>query len=204
MKPDRSSRIPSHEWHFASEAEIYNRLLDEQQDNPLLSPQKWLVSLDGRRADAGRSGEFSFSCDSKLLSCQAFLIGVVDGIAPEWTAGSEKSVEEWSQEARQPHNEQSPYGDEGQTQRALLRTLFFDPLDDSKQASSIFEISGLSSEAEKVTGTASIKGESGGEPVQNTNDQEWDPQTSAGSFPRFESLRNCIGSFRLGGKAFKE
>jgi hypothetical protein len=209
LKPDRSSHIPSHEWYFASEEGIYNRLIEEQQDNPLLSPQKWLSSLDGRRADAGKSGEFRFSGDSRLLTCQGFLIGVVDGIAPEWVhgVGSENNEAKWLEESVQPQCDQSPYGDESQTLRALLRTLFFDPLDDSKQKSLIFNIPWLGGEAEKVKCAASGEGSPSEDLEKITTqlvNQGWDPRTGVRSFPRFESLRHRIGSFRMGGKPFKE
>ncbi|KAH7399094.1 heterokaryon incompatibility protein-domain-containing protein [Phaeosphaeria sp. MPI-PUGE-AT-0046c] len=191
LKPDRSSHIPSHEWHFASEEGIYNQLIDEQQDNPLLPPQKWLASVNNRRSDGGKPGQISFSNDSRLLTCQGIMIGVVDGIAPEWGSGAETENSEmkWPEALRQPQCEQSPYGDERQTEQALLRTLLFDPLNDCKHESLIYK------------GNEVRKGDLDKEPRVV---QHWDQKTWVGSFPKFESLRDRIGEFRLGSTPLKD
>jgi len=141
LNPDRSLHIPSHEWYFANEEGIYDQFIDEKQDNLPLTSEEWVPSLEGRRADGGRPRNFCFSKDGTLLSCQAVSIGVVDGIAPEWGCESDdKEAEKWPDTIVQPRHNQSPYDGEDVTAAALLRTMFFYPLDDEKQKAQVFQI----------------------------------------------------------------
>lgn len=200
---DRSGTVPSNDWHFV--AEEYETTGEETTGNPLMGSRPWIATLEGRRADAGRQGTIEFLKNSENLSCQAILIGCVDGIAPELFNEGDNPEAKWPARIVQPQFSESPYATEEKTVDALLRTLLFDPKDDCIHRSLVMTVPWFGEEADNDAAAGTfVMGEKSQAFKKQLEEHGWDLFMQSGQFFNFEVARRCLGLFRVGGKPFKD
>jgi hypothetical protein len=152
-------------------------------------------------ADRQRMFTISFP-EPPLLTCQGLRIGMIDGIAASPVGGSATKAD---RNQVQPECEQSPYGNDEATSRALVHTLFAHHAWGDEGGASFLHIPWLA-------------GDSYATPVDVTAFDAKDPAIKAmpvmadnnwffvyrEQFISFEVYRRNVGSFRMAGKPFKD
>ncbi|ORY16829.1 heterokaryon incompatibility protein-domain-containing protein [Clohesyomyces aquaticus] len=225
LKPDRTSTIPNNEWHFFQDADIWEKGLGESDPVPNKGKQgivadtvsdstpstnisrPWITTLEGRRADGGRKSKVNLFADDELLACQGFVIGHVDGIAPEILIDDAGSLDgRWPEDMVQPKRDmtlESPYKNDDEAANALLRTLLFDPLDECDKRSLLLTVPWLGEEADENARSGEFTINEHGF-IQELIEHGWDARMFVGQFLLYELARRRLGLFRLGHKRLKD
>jgi hypothetical protein len=202
LSMDRSGTVPSNDNHFVGEDLNWPEM---GSGNPLLQSRSWVATLIGRRSDAGKKGIIGFINNYKHLSCQAILVGCVEGIAPECGYEGENPEGKEPERIIQPQTSVSPYGNEKETVDALLRTLLFDPLDDCINRLRILKVPWFGEDVDHDAETGSYTTtEKTFVCVKLLAEYGWDESTWSNGLYLFEGARRHLGLYRVGGKPFKE
>lgn len=99
--------------------------------------REWNDRTNAFRSDGGRNPKIGFSGEDKLLSCEGFCIGMVDGMAVELPSATiMSSVPE---QFTHPMADKTPYSDESEATKAILRTLGLDPSGEETEDSGLFQ-----------------------------------------------------------------
>ncbi|KAF2265198.1 hypothetical protein CC78DRAFT_208662 [Lojkania enalia] len=208
LQPDRSGTVPPLDWNFSQDEHIWRTTNESEQENITLLSRSYTCAVGSKRADAGRVGDIQFSSDEKFLFCQGLLISSIDGVAPEWPALNHEDRSRkinLSEEMIQSRVRHSPYGDEKETANALLRTMLFDPMDENDQKSAIFSVPWFGEEADENAAAGHLTFEERSVTfLRQLIDNGWDGRLFLGPMGLFEELRRRLGSFQIGGKAFKD
>jgi hypothetical protein len=201
---DRSGTVPSNDEHFVGE-DPTRFWLEEGNGNPLLQSRPWVATLVDRRSDAGKKGRIAFLNNYKHLSCQAILVGCVDGIAPECGYEGENPDGKEPERIIQPQTNASPYGNEKETVDALLRTLLFDPFDDCINRSRVLEVPWFGEDADHDAKTGSFTvTEKTFVCINMLEEYGWDESMWSNDLYLFEWARRHLGLYKVGGKPFKD
>ncbi|OCL00719.1 uncharacterized protein K441DRAFT_672365 [Cenococcum geophilum 1.58] len=131
IAPDRVSLL--HDWHIYS----YN-----QFDKAYRSLHQIINTSRESRADGGRKSRFKILDKSSILACSGVLIGKVDGMASDMPALGALSFSNC--EHVQPQHQHNPYGDDKATSRALVHTLFANPVWGDSEHAALLHIPWLS------------------------------------------------------------
>lgn len=183
-----------HDWHTYG----YN-----QFENAYKDLNQMIEASRKARADGGRRSSVEFVEDSSILNCSGILLGKVDGLASEMP---DHGAEGYSnQEHIQPRYQHNPYGDDEATSRALIHTLFANPLWGDSEESSLFNIPWLSGESYSTEPDQlyAIDNEFRAK-YSHMNQLGWDFLFIYGNYFSFEAYRRRLGRFRVGGKRFQD
>ncbi|KAF2679706.1 HET-domain-containing protein [Lentithecium fluviatile CBS 122367] len=159
------------------------------------------------RADGGRKAAVEFLDNSTTLTCSGFLIGEVDGMASEMPTlpTTERVCIKYSDNDHiQPKSQCSPYGDESATKRAIVHTMFANPVWGDSEEASLFSIPWLSGD-DYITDPANpyYWRDDWKEKARAMYNSSWNSIFHFG-FLSFEIFRRRLGYFRLGGKRFQD
>ncbi|KAF2677497.1 HET-domain-containing protein [Lentithecium fluviatile CBS 122367] len=201
---DRGGVVPNLEWHFACHGKLWESH-EENQGRPLTVSKPWDATLEGRRADGGRRAIIEFLEHETLFGCKGIMIGRVDGIAPEYPLQDSHPENKGPRGLVQPQTDEGPYQTAEEIKWALLRTLLFDPLEESVRTSLVLTVPWFGAEADELSDPAgTCYGPKSFEFMAELIAKGWDGQMFLGFFLAFEQMRRHLALYRLGGKPFKE
>lgn len=175
IAPDRVSLL--HDWHIYS----YN-----QFDKAYRSLHQIINTSRESRADGGRKSRFKILDKSSILACSGVLIGKVDGMASDMPALGALSFS-------------------NSTSRALVHTLFANPVWGDSEHAALLHIPWLSgkSYSTDLNHKFSID-DNQKENFQQMHQDGWGFIFSYGNFFSFELFCCRLGRFRIGGKRFQD
>lgn len=132
LKPIRTTGASnSSEWYFGVE-EGY-----ETVEEPNRMIREWNDRTSTFRSDGGRNPNVRFLGEDKLLSCEGFCIGRVDGMAVEPPSATTMSSK--PEQFIRPTSNRTPYSNTSEATNAILRTFGLDPSGDETEASGLFQ-----------------------------------------------------------------
>jgi len=192
IAPDRVSLL--HDWHIYG----YN-----QFDKAYRSLHQMIDTLRESRADGGRKSRFEILDKSSILACSGVLIGKVDGMASDMPALGALSFSDC--EHIQPQHQHNPYGDDKATSRALVHTLFANPVWGDSEHAALLHIPWLAGESYSTDLNHEFSiDDNQKENFQQMHQDGWGFIFSYGNFFSFELFRRRLGRFRIGGKRFQD
>lgn len=153
-------------------------------------------------ADRQRMSTISYP-EPSLLACQGVRVGTIDGMAACIMGGF---VTETDRDQIQPKCQQSPYGDDAATSRALVHTLLAHRAWGDDGGASFLHIPWLAGDsyATPVDITVPFDDEDpASKAMQKMADNNWF-FVYRESFIHFEAHRRNMGSFRMAGKLFRD
>jgi hypothetical protein len=191
IAPDRVSLL--HDWH------IYGYKKFDQAYHNL---QEMIDTAYQSRADGGRKAGFTFT--ESILVCSGMRIGTIDGVAPGMPVFGDVNYSPGA--PVQPQYQRNPYGDEIATRRALVHTLFANPIWGDEQEPALFQIPWLTERPYPATLPMNFgSDESWLQGLRRLQSEHgWGFLINYGNFFSFEMLRLLLGSFKLADKPFHD
>lgn len=193
LSPDRVSLL--HDWHIYG----YKRF-DQAYENL----EEMIETARQSRADGSWESGFGFLENSSVLQCSGIKIGTVDGVATAMGGFGEFNYT--LEEPIQPESQPNPYGDEVATRRALVHTLFANPIWGDKQEAALFQIPWITERPYPSTLTLQFSRDEGWQQtaLRLQNELGWEFMLRYGNFYSFEMFRMALGPFQLAGRPFHD
>jgi hypothetical protein len=192
LLPHRVSLL--HDWHTYG----YNEF-----ESAYRNLRQMVETSRQAQADGGRNYPFQFLADSSVLACSGIMIGTVDGLAAPMPDMGGKEFPH--SEHIQPQNQRSPYGDEKATIRALVHTMFANPVWGDLDEASFFRIPWLRGELyESCANCDIVLDDAWKANISEMIQHDWSFLFTYGSYMHFELFRCHLGRFLIGGKRFQD
>ncbi|KAH7359696.1 heterokaryon incompatibility protein-domain-containing protein [Pyrenochaeta sp. MPI-SDFR-AT-0127] len=193
-------RLPPHKVSLLHDWHLYGyKHFDQAYDNL----DHMIKVSRNARADGGRRCVVQFVKNSSILTCSGILIGKVDGLASDMPDQGAAAYSEFDH--IQPQQQRSPYGNHGATSRALVHTLFANPIWGDSDESSLFNIPWLSGESYSTKPDDLYDVDEGWRvKFSQMRGLGWDFLFVYGNYFAFEAYRRRLGRFRIGGIRFQD
>jgi hypothetical protein len=191
LPPDRVSLL--HEWHtygynqFEESYGNLNRMIEVSRQS---------------RADGGRKSHFEILDDVCILTCSGVLIGKVDGLAADIPPLASADVSNC--EHVQPQHQLNPYGDDEATTRALVHTLFANPVWGDLEDAALLNIPWIAGESYTTDMENFNVDDHQVEQFAKMHQLGWGFLFAYGYFVSFELFRRRLGHFRMAGKRLQD
>lgn len=197
LRHDRTTgNDASSDWDFSVE-DGYQATIDFTLPS-VLDP-----NMNISRADGKREGKIDFPNDDRLLFCEGFCIGNIDGIGAE-SSSDFNSLTSTPDYVVQPTSSASPYKSLTEIKQALVRLLLLDPSGKRTKESIILDLPWFGEGADADAQAVSSELSGTWEVFDKMREKGWNTIKLSGGFFNFEQFRRRLGMFRIGGRPFKD